>query len=290
MGRACLLVLLLMHVAWAGIAWAEESQSRRWKLGDYLLLIERTAGGGPFEQDLLTVRRAGRLLHAEVAAHIDFITSGEGGGATPALVAVTGPAKDLVVQSFSGGAHCCFSIEILTLGTSFAASPVLDTRDAGAALIKLRDSGLQALKSSDESYNYRFTSFVDSPHPEIIIRYDADNGFTLALDMMRRAKMGREALQAAARKIRDDREAWQLPMEFLPGGYLRPIFDMIYSGDMGGARLFAAAAWPAWKPGFKDFSAELFDCALPESPWWSAIAELNAIKAYEESSDCRARP
>jgi hypothetical protein len=170
------------------------------------------------------------------------------------------------------------------------ASPELDTRDAGAALIKLGESGLFGLKSSDESYNYRFSSFVDSPHPEIIIRYDAENGFHLAIDMMRRPKPGREALQAAARNIRDDGEAWQLQMGFVPAGYLRPIFDMIYGGDIEGARLFAAAAWPAWKPDFKAFSAELFDCALPESPWWPAIAELNAIKAYAESSDCKMRP
>jgi hypothetical protein len=291
-GRTGCLILLLLLVpsVWAEIACAQPSEPRRWRLGDYFLLIERTAGG-PFEQDLLTVREGGRLLHAEVAAHINFVTSVEGEGAAPALVAITGLAKkDLVVQSFSGGAHCCFSIEILTLGARFAASPTLDTRDAGAALIKLHDSGLYGLKSSDETYNYRFSSFVDSPHPEIIIRYDTENGFRLATDMMRRPKQRQDALTAAALKIQAEREAWQLPMEFLPGAYLRPIFEMIYSGDMEGARFFASAAWPGWKPGFKDFSIDLFNCALPQSPWWTAIAELNSVKAYAESPNCKAKP
>jgi hypothetical protein len=114
---ACLLLLGLAHCLWAGIALAEEAQPRRWRFGDYLLLIERTSGDGPFAQDLLTVRQQGRLLHAVLAAHIDFVTSQNSEAAAPALVAITEPAKrDLVIQSFSGGAHCCFSIEILTPG------------------------------------------------------------------------------------------------------------------------------------------------------------------------------
>jgi hypothetical protein len=38
------------------------------------------------------------------------------------------------------------------------------------------------------------------------------------------------------------------------------------------------------------FQADLFDCALPESPWWPAVAELNGIKAYERGAKCKPMP
>jgi hypothetical protein len=272
-------------------AFPDEAPARHWSFGGYELTLERTTGGQPFEEDLLTLRRAGRLLHADVAAQISFVVPGDAMAGAPRLVAVTGkPAQDIVLQSFAGGAHCCFTIEILTLGETFEVSPPFETQDAGAALVELPGSGLYGLKSSDESFNYRFGSFVDSPHPEIILRYDRDDGFRLDTGLMRQPKMTAEALRAAALKVRDDKDSWQLPEGFLPGSYQAPILRLIYGGDMEGARRFATEAWPPGKAGLKQFLADLFDCALPESPWWPAVASLNGVKAYERGPDCKAWP
>jgi hypothetical protein len=65
---------------------------------------------------------------------------------------------------------------------------------------------------------------------------------------------------------------------------------LVYGGDMEGARDFAAAAWPTERPGLNAFLADLFDCALPESPWWPAVAKLNGIKPYERDAECKAHP
>jgi len=278
-------------MALAGEAVAQSAAPRAWDHGDYKLLVERTSGSDPFDQDLLTLRRGGQLLHAEVAAHIAFVSAADADSALPSVVSVTAPgAPDIVVQSFSGGAHCCFTIEILTLGDRFQASPPLDTRDAGAALVKLPGKEVYGFKSTDETYNYRFSSFVDSPHPEIVLAYDAENGFTLDIEAMRKPKMKPDEIKAAAAKVRQDAEAWKLPMDFLPGAYLEPILAMIYGGDMQGARQFATEAWLPGRAGLNSFLSDLFDCALPDSPWWPAVAELNGIKPYERGSQCKEAP
>ena len=110
-------------------------------------------------------------------------------------------------------------------------------------------SDLYGFRSSNESYNYRFGSFVDSPHPEIILRYDAESGFALDTSLMLKPKLSPDARRAAARKVREDKESWQLPRNFLPGAYLRPIFDIgLWRRHGGGAgfRRSGLAHGKAW--------------------------------------------
>ena len=166
---------------------ADDPALRSWSFGEDVVSIEKIAGGDGFGEDLLTIRRSGLLIHAEIAPHIDFITSDQGGADIPKLVPITSAAaRDLVIETFSGGAHCCFAIEIATLGDPFHICEPQDVRDAGAALFALPGSPLFGLRSADEAYAYRWTSFANSPAPELLLRYDADKGFSLAGDLMKK--------------------------------------------------------------------------------------------------------
>ena len=206
----------------------------------------------------------------------------------PDLVAITSTAaRDLVIEAFSGGAHCCFSIEVATLGDKFAVSPALDLRDAGAALFKLPDGGLYGFRSADETYAYRWTSFASSPSPEILLRYDPDKGFTVATDLMRKPKRTSGELQQLAAKMRNDAEAWKAEKDSPAAEYLQAVLDLVYSGDLKGAETYAKAAWPAGRPGREDFIDDLNQCALPASPWWTPVAALNGIKPYLVAEDCK---
>lgn len=261
---------------------------RSWTFGSDVVAIEHVPGNDSFDQDLLTIRRAGKLIHAELAPHIAFTTSPDGEADAPKLVAVTSDAeKDLVVEAFSGGAHCCFSIQIVTLTDTVHVSPSLDLRDAGAALIALPGGKRFGFRSADEAYAYRWASFASSPAPEILLRYDIDKGFTVATDLMRKTTMPADQLHQAAAKMRADKAAWSAEKDSPAAEYLRSVTDMIYSGDLKGALVYAKAAWPQGRPGRKDFTDDLTQCALPSSPWWSAIAELNGIKPYEAAKSCQ---
>jgi hypothetical protein len=279
---ACLCVAL-----GAALAQADDAPLRTWQLGGYAIAIERINSSNSFDQDLLTIRSAGKLVHAEVAPHIDFIVPGAGGADAPQLVSITSTAaKDMVIEAFSGGAHCCFSIEVATLGDKFAVSSPLDLRDAGAALFKLPDGALYGFRSADEAYAHRWTSFVSSPSPEILLRYDADKGFTVAIDLMRKPRTAAEIQQLAA-KMRADKDAWKAEKNSPTAEYLRTALDLVYTGDLKGAQVYAKTAWPDGRPGRKDFIDDLNQCALPASPWWTAIAELNGIKPYPAAKDCK---
>ncbi len=282
--KAGLISLLVLFGA-SQAAHADDTVLRKWTFGDDVVSIEKIAGGDGFDQDLLTIRHSGTLVHAEVAPHVDFITSDQGASDDAKLVAITSAAaKDLVIETFTGGAHCCFSIEIATLGDSVRVSAPLDTRDAGAALFKLPNTGLLGLRSADMAYAYRWTSFADSPAPELLLRYDPDKGFTLADDLMKKPAPSAEKLKQITDTMRAD-AGWKDGSP--PRDYLQAILDLVYSGNLKTAQVYAAKAWPSAIGGRQDFIDDLNKCALPSSAWWSSVAAMNGIKAYDAAKDCQ---
>ncbi len=237
--KAGLISLLLLFAA-CQIARADDTALRKWTFGDDVVSIKKIAGGDGFDQDLLTIRRSGMLVHAEVAPHVDFITSDKGAADEPKLVPITSAAaKDLVIETFSGGAHCCFSIEIATLGDSVRVSAPMDTRDAGAALFKLPNTELFGLRSADMAYAYRWTSFADSPAPDLLLRYDLDKGFTLADDLMKKPAPSAEKLKQMTEAMRAD-PGWKGGSP--PRDYLQAILDLTYSGNLKTAQAYATKA------------------------------------------------
>ncbi len=271
----------------AASALADEAALQKWAFGNADVSIEKVAAGDGLGADLLTIRRDGVLMHAEVATHIDFITSDKGAADAPKLVPITSAAAhDLVIESFSGGAHCCFSIEVATMGDSFNISGAQDMRDAGAALFPLPEGKLFGLRSADMAYAYRWTSFAASPAPEILLRYDADSGLTLAADLMKKPAPTADKLQQMAAAMRTDK-AWKDTGGSPPTAYLQTLLDLIYGGNLKTAQSYAIKAWPTAVKGRQDFIDDLNQCALPSSPWWPAVAAMNGIKAYDAGKDCK---
>jgi hypothetical protein len=264
---------------------AEDSPIRTWTFGDYVVTVERgqSAAG---EEDLLTIRQRGILVHSEITDHISFLTPADENATLPEAVSIKSQNnQDIVIQQYSGGAHCCLSIEVATLGETFEISNSLDLRDAGASLIRL-PVDLYGFESADMAYAYRWTSFADSPSPTIYIQYDAERGFFLAVDMMRTERMPRETLNEVARRMRSDVSAWNAGTA-PPPDYIKAVLGFVYTGDMEGSRENSAEAWPDWVPDASQFITDLYECALPSSPWWPGIAQLNGISPYPKGEQCK---
>ena len=153
-----------------------------------------------FGQDLLTIRRSGMLIHAEIAPHIDFITSDQGAADTPKLVPITSAAaRDLVIETllrrrplllFHRGCH--------------PGRPIPHLRTPGCArcrcgpVCRCPAARFFGLRSADEAYAYRWTSFAASPAPELLLRYDTDKGFSAGRDLMKKPAPSAEKLQQMA--------------------------------------------------------------------------------------------
>ena len=126
-----------------------------------------------------------------------------------------------------------------------------------------------------------------SPEPTLYLRYDlASFDYELVPALMRKPAPANAELDKMAKQLRGDAEAWKVGPELVSPAYLKAVIDLIYGGDLDGARGLAAAGWPDVRPGRDAFLKDLFSCELPSSPWWPGIAALNGIAPYEKADSC----
>lgn len=112
---------------------------------------------------------------------------------TPVLRVVTlqsGHGADVVLNLYSGGAHCCSITQVFSYGSGTYSVAQRDFGDPGAKLERL--AGDWAFVSADDRFAYEFTSFAFSGLPLAIWRF-RDGGF---VDVTR-AFPGRVAADAA---------------------------------------------------------------------------------------------
>ncbi len=83
--------------------------------------------------------------------------------------------KELLIQYFTAGAHCCFIYQILKQekGKPYVVQ-VIRTRDYpldSTNIIDLDGDGKYEIAFGDMSFAYAFTSFVNSPVPYVVLTY-----------------------------------------------------------------------------------------------------------------------
>lgn len=84
------------------------------------------------------------------------------------------PEPEVVVDLFSGGAHCCFYSRIYNHAPSIASYVGLTQQwlDAGYRFIDPERDGLPELRSADGRFAYEFGAFAESAFPPRVWRFD----------------------------------------------------------------------------------------------------------------------
>lgn len=97
---------------------------------------------------------------------------------------VTGDRRaELMVTTYSGGAHCCTATSIYSVVDTAAPKTLLsvDTGDCTGELVDLDGNGVPEFRTCDPSFGYAFCSFAFSPFPPVVFEYDRQKGeFALA--------------------------------------------------------------------------------------------------------------
>src|SRR5690606_38183156 len=127
------------------------------------------------------------------------VTEPEGEGSVLPLgldLDVTGDGRpDFVLQSYSGGAHCCFYTLIIEREPEILLLAELDGAHAEVRLENLdQDPALEAVLL-DWTFAYWKTSFADSPAPQVILKLD-ETGYNGSAALMRGPAPTPEALAA----------------------------------------------------------------------------------------------
>ena len=212
-----------------------------------------------------------------------FEVDGDWGPGVPLGSDVSGDGvPDLVAMEYSGGAHCCSTYYVYSLGPEIALSGVLETWDAGAAFVNLDSTPALEVESNDMSFAYWNTSFADSPAPRVVWRWDG-RAYVGAPGLMAAPAPSPAELASGAARIAES-DAWG--SDDMDPELWRVMLDLIYSGHMEQAWDFMEAGWQPGRDGLEAFRRD-FTCTLQASPWWPTVAELNAV-AGPIVADCPA--
>ena len=239
--------------------------------GDYVVRILRNNFTGCFE-----ILRSGRRLYAEGDARFQIgAVYPDDPKLHPVPIGrdVTGEHQpNLVITSWSGGAHCCFTFQVFQIGSDFKKIAELNAEHGDLSHFEdLHHDGILVFVTNDWTFAYWNTSFLDSPAPDIKLQF-RNGKYELAKDLMVRPPPGPARLVDKARVVRVlDPTPWGTP----PSRLWSEMLELIYSGNMQLATRFLDLAWnPRW--GDKKTFQREFDRQLSKSPYWPQVRQLSA--------------
>lgn len=180
-------------------------QKEQWK--DYEVITYSEDESGVIEGDLLEIKKGGKRVfvwedHKIGIGRVWGSTKEREALIVPLGTNVTGDGKpNLVVHSYSGGNHCCWTLLIFEIGETFRPVAKFDGQDSCPAFEDLDHDGSLAVVMRDMSYAYVFECYAGSPAPTIVFRYK--NGqYHLAPDLMRREPPTASQLEQKAKDLK----------------------------------------------------------------------------------------
>ncbi len=235
------------------------------KFGEYTIRIysgssDQLAGG------FLEILQAGTRVYT--GQHESFEIDDTG---TPVGADVTGTGNpNLVVKEYSGGAHCCTSFEVFSLGSNFQKLVTIESADCDGAHFQRQDNGGYVFYGCDPAVRMYGASFADSAAPGVILRY-VNGSFHLAPDLMRKPPPSLDELKAKAADLASN-PTWST--QDVPGAFWQCVIDLTYSGNSRSADQFVTLAWPVQRTD-RNQQIQQFSTQLRKSPYWADIQALN---------------
>lgn len=186
---------------------------------------------------------------------------------------------DVMINYFSGGAHCCFSTYFVNLGDAIDLIEVLNTDNAGLSVIGPNPKGGLRFATNENAFAYWNIHYAGSPMPDVIVEFQ--NGeLRPNFELMKKPAPPLARLKAKARaaslKI-SNAPYTEVGMDF-EEAFWSEMLDLIYSGNEDLAWQYFELVWPTTKPGKETFTAD-FKEALAESYYGTkTINTSNSIR------------
>ncbi len=139
-------------------------------IGNYVIrLWQNTAKGASRFEDLVTIGAPGqRQVQVESVSQMNPLTGKD----------ITGEGNpDVVIDSYTGGAHCCFITTVYDLGPTL--TKVLETRESNCSgrFEDLDGDGALEFITCDDLFAYQYCCYAGTPTVKVIFKYEAGKGY-----------------------------------------------------------------------------------------------------------------
>jgi hypothetical protein len=216
----------------------------------------------------------GRRYSLKTAENADYVP--QAGEAIETKDLTGDGIPDLIVSVWSGGAHCCFSIILFSLGEELKKIAEIEGYDSSVELKDFEGDGIYELVGRDWTFAYWETSFANSPAPQVVLRYQHGK-YVLATDVMKKQPPGKKELEAKIVELRDKFAYGGALDDEAPPELWEYMLDLIYTGNGKIALTVFNKAWPEHKEGKEEFLMA-FKTQLAKSPYWQEIKIFNKWK------------
>tara|TARA_Y100001936_G_scaffold253082_1_gene315692 strand:- start:66 stop:1079 length:1014 start_codon:yes stop_codon:yes gene_type:complete len=162
------------------------------------------------------------------------------GNSIPPDYDVTGDkSPNLVIETYSLGAHCCFSYLIYDVGEKPHLVTELDTYHSEYnSFYKFPNYPGLNIKTEDWSYAYWNAPYVASPAPEIYLKFNnITNKYELNISKMKKAVPDKDILNNWKKEVKEN---WTDNPNIL----WKYMLQLTYTGNWGAAIKFMDSAWP----------------------------------------------
>lgn len=144
-------------------------------IGEYAVRIwrnERSPDDGLGFDSILTLSQTG-----EPAIQLEYFS---GFDALSGTDLTADGVRELIVNTYTGGAHCCFGVTVYSLGDT--ATKILETRpsNCGGQFRDLDGDGVLEFVTCDDIFAYAYCSFAASPIVTAVLAYAPDAGYVAA--------------------------------------------------------------------------------------------------------------
>lgn len=184
---------------------------------------------------------------------------------------ITGDGRaNLVIVQWTGGAHCCFILELFEIDEEFRHIQTIDLAHTGYPDFRDLDGepGLELILN-DWAFEYWRTSFVNSPAPELALKFTGGK-YAVDPELNRRPPLEGYRLANLAAAIASAEE-WGEGGP--PVRLWAEMLDLIYSGNMEQAWELFELAWPRDVGGKEEFAAD-FRETLARSRYWNDVQRM----------------
>jgi len=210
-------------------------------------------------------------------------------------ITLSGTAS-VVIQHFTGGAHCCFNYEVLSLGKkNIRKIAQVDSSDYPIEIKDFDGNGTYELILQDMTFSYWHAPFVSSPAGQIILEYQ-DGLYKPSTKLMKKKytlkdKLLEESFEDIYKDLQELKtfnivdwiennnkhgdDIYKSPYEYkLPSRLWGVMLELLYTGNGELALEFLDRAWHKKIEGKEVFLKE-FKKRLLTSPYISVVKEMN---------------
>jgi hypothetical protein len=279
-------LLLWFHSAFA-------FEELNWQYNDYKISRKSI---DDFEDKIIVVKNAKVVFEITgIAKHLYFLNNEN------PITDITGDGiLDMVIEDYSGGAHCCYSATVLELGKKFR---TIANLEGGVLPVEFKE--IDNKPGSEviiyDNYAYRWTSFANSAFGKIVLRFQ-DGSYVVAPDLIRSPPLSQSKIKAIITKIKSNNYSdFRYVADFLNsqkskkfsdkninssayyfGNIIADVIDLIYSGNYPQAMKIIDETWPGSTKEKIDFKKDLIN-EVKNRHYGKEVIEMNYAVSNRDS-------